>query len=73
MATTWFEQGMEKGMERGRERGQRDLIREQLEARFGELSDPVEQRLADWPPDRLKELGRSLLLAKSLRELGLED
>lgn len=73
MATTWFEQGMEKGMEKGREGGQRDLIRDQLEARFGELSDPVKQRLADWPGDRLKELGRALVRAKSLRELGLED
>jgi hypothetical protein len=69
VATTWFEQGVEKGLDTG----QRELIRDQLEARFGELSDPVKRRLAEWPGDRLKELGRALLRAASLRELGLED
>lgn len=72
MATTWFEQGMEKGMEKGFEKGQRELIREQLEDRFGALSEEAKQRLAQWPTGRLKELARALLRAESLHELGLE-
>jgi hypothetical protein len=55
------------------ELGQIALIREQLEARFGALSETVLQRLDAWPTDRLPELGRALLRAGSLAELGLED
>jgi hypothetical protein len=59
--------------ERGEESGQRRLVREQLEERFGPLSETARTRLAAWAGDRLGELGRSLVRANSLVELGLED
>lgn len=65
MATTWYEQGLEKG--------QRELLREMIEDQFGPLTEHAKQRLEEWPANRLKELGRALLRASSLHELGLED
>jgi hypothetical protein len=64
MTGTIFGQGMAQG--------QRDLIREMLDQRFGPLSPQVLERLTSWPPERLRELGKALLTAKSLQELGLE-
>jgi hypothetical protein len=65
MNTTWFEKGIAKG--------QRELLREQLDKRFGPLSPPVLDRLNQWPAERLSALGVAILEAQSLRELGLED
>ena len=73
MNTTWFEQGLEKGIEKGIEKGYRRLLQEQLEERFGPLSPAVLERLQQLPAERLSELGRALLRAHSLRELGLEE
>lgn len=53
--------------------GQRELLRNQLEARFGPLPASVAARLQAWPTDRLTELGCALLSAMSLDELGLGD
>jgi Domain of unknown function (DUF4351) len=69
MNTTWYEKGLEKGLEKGR----RETLREQLEARFAPLSPKVLQRLEQLTADQLKDLGKALLHAQSLRELGLED
>lgn len=71
-------QAMELGLlehveQRGKLEGQRDMIRELLEARFGPLSPVVIARLQSWPGDRLTELGRALLSANSLKELGLGE
>lgn len=69
-------QAMEMGLldhveQRGELKGRRNLVRELLEDRFGTLSPETLARLEAWPGDRLRELGRSLLSAKSLAELGL--
>jgi hypothetical protein len=69
MATTWFE----KGVEKGRLDGWRELLREQLEELFGQLSPTARERLFSLPADRLAQVGRALVKAKSLKELGLED
>ena len=58
---------------RGEETGKRELLREQLETRFGPLSPVAQARLASWPPDRLTELGRALLSANSIAQLGLDE
>jgi hypothetical protein len=65
MNVTWFEKGIDKG--------RRELLQEQLEERFGPLSAAVIERLRELPADRLTVLGRALVRAQSLRELGLED
>jgi hypothetical protein len=66
---TWFEEGVEKGLHAG----ERRMLLAQLEERFGPLSETARQRLEAWPAEQLTELGRALLRAKSLAELGLED
>ena len=73
MGQTTFEKGIEMGEEKGRLDGQRLLLRDMLEAKFGPLSEVARQRLAALPAERLRELGRALLRAGSLAELGLED
>ena len=52
---------------------QLELLQAMLEERFGPLSETARQRLNGWPTHRLTELGRALLGAGSLAELGLED
>jgi hypothetical protein len=59
--------------QRGVQKGQRELLHEQLETRFGPLSPAAQARLASWPAERLPDLGRALLSAASLQQLGLED
>jgi Domain of unknown function (DUF4351) len=65
LASTWYEKGLEKG--------RRELLREQLEERFGALPPPVLDRLQQLPAEQLTPLGKAVLHAQSLRELGLED
>jgi hypothetical protein len=73
MNTTWFEKGVAKGQELGREQGRREVLRRQLDKRFGPLAPAVLERLNQWPADRLSDLTPGLLEAQSLREFGLED
>src|SRR5207249_3737231 len=68
MATTWYEQGLEKGKEH-----MVQLLLSQLEERFGLLPPQVRERLSSWQLERLTGLGRALLRAGSLQELGLAD
>ncbi|HWB07925.1 MAG TPA: DUF4351 domain-containing protein [Pirellulales bacterium] len=58
--------------QRGKLEGQRELLRQLLETRFGPLSPAVVARLQAWPGDGLPELGRALLSATSLAQLGLD-
>ena len=62
----------QRGELKGVQEGQRELLRKQLQTRFGPLPPMVEERLANWPADRLTELGTALLSAQSLQELGLD-
>jgi hypothetical protein len=73
MNQTWFEKGEEKGMAKGEEQERRRLLRVLLEERFGTLPASAQQRLVEWPADRLAAVERTILRAQSLREIGLED
>jgi hypothetical protein len=73
MRMTWSEEAEARGREQGEMRGQRRVLRIQLEKRFGPLTPAVQQRLEEWPPERLPELAEAVLEASSLRELGLEE
>ncbi len=70
---TWFEEGVETGLEKGLHTGQRQLLLALLEEQFGTLSEAARQRLEAWPAEQLTDLGRKLLHAESLTELGLGD
>lgn len=65
LASTWYE--------KGREQGRRELLREQLEERFGPLTQTVRERLEQLPAEHLALLVKAVLSARSLKELGLED
>lgn len=65
MRATWFEQGEVKG--------QRKILALLLEQRFGPLSPQVRERLESLSAERLDEVARAVLGAKSLEELGLAD
>jgi hypothetical protein len=69
MTKTWAEEGEERGILKG----ERRLVQRLLEKRFGRLSPAVEQRVAEFPLERIEAIGEALLTAASLRELGLED
>jgi len=57
---------------KGVQKGKRELLRGLLETRFGSLSSAAQARLANWPAERLTELGSALLSAASLEQLGLD-
>ena len=61
----------QRGVERGKLEGQRELLRKQLESRFGPLTPSVVSRLQALQSDRLADLACEVLSAKSLEELGL--
>jgi hypothetical protein len=73
MARNLGKTSFELGMEQGRTAGQRASLRDQLEAKFGTLSETATQRLEAMSADRLRQLGRELLQNLSLVNLGLED
>jgi hypothetical protein len=58
--------------ERGLEKGQREILRMQIDERFGPLSPAVLERIEQLPAEQLKPLGKALVHAQSLRDLGLE-
>lgn len=68
MNTTWFEKGVAKGREELRE-----LVRQQLEERFGSLPPQALERLERLPLDEVRTLGKKLLRTQTLGELGLQD
>ncbi len=72
-APTIFEEGMQKGLETGKELGQRELLLLLLDEQFGPLSENVRRRVEELPSGQLPELGRRLLRAKALVELGLDS
>ncbi|HET6879848.1 MAG TPA: DUF4351 domain-containing protein [Pirellulales bacterium] len=67
------QRGEQRGLQLGILKGQRELIRGQLEERFGPLPPGAVARLEAAPQDRLTQLSRALLSAASLEELGLAE
>ena len=69
--------GLRKGRQEGRQeglvQGQRQFLLMLLEERFGPLRPQVYELVQALTAERLTELGRALLRAQSLRELGLEE
>src|SRR5262249_39247810 len=66
-----IEAGIEAGIEKGEANGRRAVLRELLEARFGELSSAAQERLQMLSLDELNQMGKAILTAKSLVDLGL--
>lgn len=73
MMTQWEERGHQRGLVEGREQERRELVRKQLEKRFGPLSPAALSKLQGMTAERLEEIALSYTEASSLTELGLGD
>ena len=67
MMKTWKEEGIEIG----REQGRRQLVLEQIEERFGPVSPTVRSQIELLEGEKLRQIGKALVKAQSLGELGL--
>jgi hypothetical protein len=59
--------------ERGKAEGIREALLIVLEQRFGTPTPQVQQRLAEFNSEQLRQLTENLLTASSLKELHLKD
>ena len=73
MAITLFDRIRQEGQHEGLLQGQRQFFLMMLEERCGPLRPQVYELVQALTAERLTELGRALLRAQSLRELGLEE
>ena len=64
-----IERGIEQGVEQGIQRGNREVIRRQLERRFGPLPEWATQKLAAADPAKLEDWALQLLDATSLESI----
>src|SRR5438874_421930 len=64
-------EGREEGREEGKTEGQRELLLEQLKTKFGPLPEPVLEVIHSLPDGQILELGKRILTANSLADLGL--
>jgi Domain of unknown function (DUF4351) len=69
MNVTTFEKGVNQGIIQGK----REMLRQQLEDRFGTLPTQVIEKLQNASADEINTLSRAVLRATSLQELGLGD
>ena len=75
-----YDQGAEEGAQKGRQEGrnvglqegQMNLIRAQLERKFGALPERFVERLRQLSPDKLVNVGINVMTATTLDELGVE-
>ena len=62
-----LEKGLEQGLEKGLQQGRREAIVDILEARFGQVPDPIRSELEKLSkPERLRELGRTAVTVENL-------
>jgi len=68
----WRDTARKEGRNEGRIAGMRQFLLQLLEERFGVLSPKVRRKVKASSEKRLQELGRRVLVAGSLAEMGLE-
>jgi flagellar biosynthesis/type III secretory pathway protein FliH len=64
-----MEQGLQQGMEQGLQKGRREVLRLQLEKRFGPMPHAAAARLSAQSETELDQLALRLLDASTLEEL----
>jgi len=67
------QKGRLEGEQRGKLEGRLELLRDMLQERFGPLDAGASARLRAMSDDAMRDLGKRLLRASSLKELGLAD
>lgn len=72
MTKGFFEQGREKGRSEGRHSGQLELLKAQLEKKFGNLPERFVNRLNTSDEEKLVSVGVNAMAATTLDELGLD-
>jgi hypothetical protein len=68
----WRDEAVREGVRKGQVEGRRQFLLQLLEQRFGALSPKVRRKVKTSSEKRLQELGRRVLVAGSLAEMGLE-
>lgn len=64
-----LQQGMQKGLQKGLQKGASDLLRDQLETKFGGLSTELRTRLEHADVKQIKEWSRKILTAQKLSDI----
>jgi predicted transposase YdaD len=68
----WKKEGLEEGLQKGLQKGRQDFLLSQMEERFGPLPMALRRRVEEiQDPEELKKIGKRLLAASSLDDLGL--
>jgi len=68
----WRDEARKEGLREGQIKGRRQFLLQLLEQRFGALSPKVRRKVKASSAKRLEELGKRVLVAGSLAEMGLE-
>ncbi len=63
------EQAVQEGVQQGRQQGEADLVLRQLQRRFGEIPQNLEETIRNLPVERLEDLGLALLEFDTLTDL----
>jgi len=63
------EEGIEQGIEQGVTRGRQELLVQLMTHRFGPVPDAIAEKLRTLSVDRLDDLGRNLLVARSYDDI----
>jgi len=73
LVKSWFEEWKEAGIQAGIQAGKRDLLRQQLENRFGPLTEQAREELEKWTLERIEKAGLSILNARTIEDVGLPN
>ncbi|WP_139294482.1 DUF4351 domain-containing protein, partial [Microcystis aeruginosa] len=64
-----LQQGVQQGIQQGRQQGEAKLVLRQLQRRFGEIPQNLEETIRNLPVERLEDLGLALLDFNTLTDL----
>jgi predicted transposase YdaD len=64
-----LQQGVQQGIQQGRQQGEAYLLLRQLQRRFGEIPQNLEETIRKLPVERLEDLGIALLDFDNLADL----
>ncbi|MFN6008810.1 MAG: DUF4351 domain-containing protein, partial [Microcystis sp.] len=63
------QEGVQQGVQQGEQRGEAKLVLRQLQRRFGEIPQNLEETIRNLPVERLEDLGLALLDFETLTDL----
>ncbi|MCA2669628.1 MAG: DUF4351 domain-containing protein [Microcystis sp. M114S2] len=64
-----LKRGLQQGIQQGRQQGEAKLVFRQLQRRFGEIPQNIEETIRKLPVERLEDLGLALLDFDTLADL----